>query len=135
MQRPNFKEILNLGQYWDGCSPIWTEKEDKTKQLVEFSNSLHKKLKFTVLFTTQYNPLGLNINSISWKHLPIVKDNPSMNEIFPNGCVHMVHNDHYNTKWLHKIAQDLQVELVARKKVWILLTICELLHVLQQKSF
>ena len=37
-----------------------------------------------VIFTTKYNPLGPNINSvIKKKHLPVITDNPSLLEMFP----------------------------------------------------
>ena len=41
-----------------------------------------KNKKKTVIFTTQYNPLGPNINSIIKKHLPVITDNPSLVEMF-----------------------------------------------------
>ena len=40
-----------------------------------------------VIFTTIHNPLVPNINFVIKKHLPIITDNPSSNEIFPNGSV------------------------------------------------
>ena len=60
-----------------------------------------------VIFTTQYNPLGPNINSIFWKQLAIIKANPSINEIFPKDSVHMIQNDHYNIRLLNQIDQGL----------------------------
>ena len=35
-----------------------------------------------VIFSTQYNSLGLNINSVIKKHLPIIMDTPCLNENF-----------------------------------------------------
>ena len=37
-----------------------------------------------VIFTTQYNPVGPNINPIVKKPLPIIIDNPNLVEMFPN---------------------------------------------------
>ena len=42
----------------------------------------NKQTKKTVLFTTQYNPLGPNINSVFKKHLPVIIDNPRFVEMF-----------------------------------------------------
>ena len=36
-----------------------------------------------VIFTTQYNPVGRNINPIVKKPLPIIIDNPNLVEMFP----------------------------------------------------
>ena len=36
-----------------------------------------------VIFTTQYNPLGPNISFIIKKHLPIIKNNTNLIEMFP----------------------------------------------------
>ena len=35
------------------------------------------------MFTTQYNPLGPNINSVIKKNLPIVTESPNLVEMFP----------------------------------------------------
>ena len=60
------------------------------------------------MFTTQYNPLGPNISSIIKKHLPLIKFNPNLIEMFPKVSIFsackrfpnhrdpMVHGDPYN---------------------------------------
>ena len=72
----------------------------------------------TVTFTTQYNPLRPNMNSIIKKHLPIITDNPNLVEIFsknsmfcaykrfPNLKDLMVLADPYNIKPLKEIDQN-----------------------------
>ena len=71
-----------------------------------------------VIFTTQYNPLGPNINSIIKKHLPIITDNPNLVEMFPKDsmfCAYkrfpnlkdlMVRADPYSTKPFKEIDQN-----------------------------
>ena len=71
-----------------------------------------------VIFTTQYNPLGPNINSIIKKHLPIITDNRNLVEMFANDsmfCAYkrfpnlkdlMVRADLYSIKPSKEINQD-----------------------------
>ena len=59
---------------------------DKPKQIIRAFEKINNQTRSTVqqkraksktklvIFTTQYNPLGLNINSIIKKHLPIITD-------------------------------------------------------------
>ena len=56
---------------------------EKNKQPI--STVQHKRVKNNikpVIFTTQYKRLGPNISSIIKKHLPIIKDNTNLIEIF-----------------------------------------------------
>ena len=71
-----------------------------------------------VIFTTQYNPLGPNINSIIKKHLPIITDNPNLVQMFPKDsmfCAYkrfpnlkdlMVRADPYSIKPFKEIDQN-----------------------------
>ena len=50
----------------------------------------HKRGKSKIkpeIFTAQYNPLGPNINFITKKHLPLITDNPNLDEMFSNNSM------------------------------------------------
>ena len=69
------------------------------------------------IFTTQYHPLGPNINSIIKKHLPIISHNPNLVNMFPKDSIFwaykrvpilkgfMVCTDPYSIKPLKEIDQ------------------------------
>ena len=93
--------------------------EKNNKQPI--STVQHQRAKINikpVVFTTQYNPLGPNISSIIKKHLPIIKDNTNLIEMFPKDSIFctykrfptfrdlMVKNDPYKIKPLKEVLQD-----------------------------
>ena len=98
----------------------------KPKQIIRAFEKINNQPRSTVLqkraviFTTQYNPLGANINSIIKNSIIviIITDNPNLAGMFPKDsmfCAYkrfpnlkelMVRADHYSIKPLKEIDQD-----------------------------
>ena len=93
------------------------EKNNKQPRLTAQQKRAKNNLKPSI-FTTQYNPVGPNISSIITKHLPIIKDNHNLMEMFLKGSIFctykrfpslrdlMVHSDLYSIKPLKEVHQD-----------------------------
>ena len=62
-----------------------------------------------VIFTTQYNPVGRNINPIVKKPLPIIIDNPNLVEMFPKDSMFRACK-HSHKKWKVDITYDYDVK-------------------------
>ena len=69
----NPKEIIRAFEK-NSNQPRWTVQQKAEKSKIDL-----------VMFTTQYNPLGLNIKSAIKNHIPIITGNPNLVEIFPPG--------------------------------------------------
>ena len=98
----------------------------KPKQIIRAFEKINNQPRSTVqqkravIFTTQYNPLGANINSIIKNSIIviIITDNPNLAGMFPKDsmfCAYkrfpnlkelMVRADHYSIKPLKEIDQD-----------------------------
>ena len=75
MRNQKLKEVMKAFEK-NNQQPRSTVQQKRTKSNIK-----------SVIFTTQYKPLGPNISSIIKKHLPIIKDTPNLIDMLPKDSI------------------------------------------------